>query len=259
MKQVALSLAVIACSLCGCEDSTSIAKSKNSFEPALPDTRGPILGSKNRTLFVLQDDFSFVDSTGLKWTAPKETLTDGASIPQAFLSVLGNQTDIRYLPAAVIHDAYCAEDNAGRSPYHTRSWKAVHRMFHDALIAGKVDPKTAKLMYAAVYLRGPRWPDPSWRNRSLTGKPAARSDEPVGGGGPAGGGMPPEPAITAEWHDPNAEVSPRVESIVEAKFRTCERMIKEKNPSLDELDEWMDGVDAMLMRSVNSEMGDDRR
>ncbi|MCC7424946.1 MAG: DUF1353 domain-containing protein [Planctomycetaceae bacterium] len=255
--------AVASCAaLAGCGDDGVVSTAKGPFDPALPETRGPIAGSNNRTLFVLEKEFSFVDSTGLKWTAPKETLTDGASIPQAFLSVLGNQTDIRYLSAAIIHDAYCAEDNKGRAPFHARSWKSVHRMFYDALVASNVDVKTAKLMYAAVYFRGPRWPDPSWANRSLTGrKKSGGSSEPAGGSAPIEGGAP-DPALWADsapWHDPNAELSPHVESVLESKLKTCERMIDEKNPSLDDLDKWMDGVDAMLMRSVSNMNGEPLR
>ena len=54
-----------------------------------------------------------------------------------------------YRSAAVIHDFYC--DNK------ERSWQDTHMVFYFAMRAAHVDEKTAKIMYVAVYLFGPRW------------------------------------------------------------------------------------------------------
>ncbi len=116
----------------------------------------------------LAKEFQFIDSRGRRWVAPAGTITDGASIPQAFLSLIGDRFENNYLDAAVVHDAYCGRENAGRPPYHTERWHRVHRMFFEACAACGTGPMKAKLMYAAVYLGGPRWGDPG---RSLEGIP----------------------------------------------------------------------------------------
>lgn len=104
------------------------------------------------------ESYAFIDSKGSKWTAPAGTLTDGASIPQAFMSAIGDRMDKRYLGAALIHDAYCAEANRGKMPFYTRPWQDVHKMFHEACLAGGTDATTALAMYTAVWLFGPaKW------------------------------------------------------------------------------------------------------
>lgn len=77
--------------------------------------------------------------------------TDGASIPKWAQPIIGDQYDESYLKAAIIHDHYCYKEN------HVRTWRATHRMFYDALIDLDVNPIKAKVMYFAVYWRGPKW------------------------------------------------------------------------------------------------------
>jgi len=97
----------------------------------------------------LIEDFSYTDANGAMWTAPKGTVTDGASIPSVLWSVIGSPFTGKYLNAAIIHDHFCAN--------HRRPWKQVHRLFHEGMLAGGVDGTMAKMMYAAVYAFGPRW------------------------------------------------------------------------------------------------------
>lgn len=52
----------------------------------------------------LIEDFSYTDANGAMWTAPKGTLTDGASIPTALWSIIGSPFTGKYLNAAIIHD-----------------------------------------------------------------------------------------------------------------------------------------------------------
>jgi len=40
-------------------------------------------------------------------------------------------------------------------------------MFYEALLANRVSEKQAKLMYAAVYLKGPRWTDQAVENNNI--------------------------------------------------------------------------------------------
>jgi hypothetical protein len=97
----------------------------------------------------LMQDFSFIDSTGRLWKAPKGYRTDGASIPRALWSVVGSPFTGLYLRAAVVHDVYCY--------LKSREWKLVHQTFYDAMISGGVTPRQAKVMYYAVLRFGPRW------------------------------------------------------------------------------------------------------
>jgi hypothetical protein len=101
-----------------------------------------------RTMELVQP-FKYVDSQGVEWPVPSLTHVDGASIPSVFWSIIGAPYTGKYREASVIHDYYC----------QTRSqhWKAVHRVFYDGMLARKVEPIQAKIMYLAVYRFGPRW------------------------------------------------------------------------------------------------------
>jgi hypothetical protein len=105
-------------------------------------------------------ELTFIDSRGDVWTAPIKTLTDGASIPTIFEPIIGDRQSRDYLLAAALHDAFCGVGNEALATFQTRAWEDVHRMFFEALIASGTPPKKAKLMFAAVYLGGPRWDDP---------------------------------------------------------------------------------------------------
>jgi len=101
---------------------------------------------RNMTLLA---SLSYVDPAGIHWDAPIGLVTDGASIPKFAWSIVGGPFEGLYRNAAVVHDAAC--DN------RKRSWEATHEMFYHAMLTSKVDPVKAKIMYAAVYFRGPRW------------------------------------------------------------------------------------------------------
>ncbi|MCC1491734.1 DUF1353 domain-containing protein [Cognatishimia sp. F0-27] len=103
---------------------------------------------------------SFIDARGMDWTAPPKTLTDGASIPSVFEPLVGDRQSREYLLAAALHDAYTGVGNEQLETYQTRRWQDVHAMFYDALLVAGTPPTRAKLLYAAVYLGGPRWNDP---------------------------------------------------------------------------------------------------
>ena len=99
----------------------------------------------------------FVDARPRRWVAPKATLTDGASIPDIFVPLIGNPRSRQFIDAATLHDAYCGVGNESLPQYHADTWQNVHHMFYDALRVGGTPAKKAKIMYAAVYLAGPRW------------------------------------------------------------------------------------------------------
>lgn len=100
--------------------------------------------------FVLEHDFVYVDGKGVQWLAPTDLLTDGATIPGIFWSVIGGPWDGLYREAAVVHDAYCCAQTA--------RWQDVHRMFYEAMRCSGVGWLQAKTMYYAVWAGGPRWP-----------------------------------------------------------------------------------------------------
>jgi hypothetical protein len=93
--------------------------------------------------------YAFVDPEQKTWTAPKDLVTDGASIPRAVWSIVGSPWTGLYRNAAVIHDEYCDT--------HSEPWQAVHQVFYRGMLANGVNPIQAKVMYAAVYRFGPRW------------------------------------------------------------------------------------------------------
>jgi hypothetical protein len=97
---------------------------------------------------MLLEPYAFVDPTGEEWDVPTGYQTDGASVPAALWALYPPFTG-NYRQAAVIHDYYCDSKK--------RTWQDTHKVFYYAMRAANVDEKTAKIMYGAVYLFGPRW------------------------------------------------------------------------------------------------------
>ena len=112
----------------------------------------------------LEQPFGYIDPKGKHWDVPAGEQTDGASIPKA-LWVMSPPFTGKYREAAVIHDYYCRRQAV--------SWQGTHNVFYDAMRAGGVDERTAKVMFAAVYNFGPRW------GGSSTRRAAPGSEEPV--------------------------------------------------------------------------------
>jgi hypothetical protein len=97
----------------------------------------------------LTEEFAFVDSSDARWDVPKGATVDGASIPRFLWSLIGGPFEGVYRNASIIHDWYC--------DLRSRPWEVVHRMFYEAMITSGVRGRLAKLMYAGVYMGGPRW------------------------------------------------------------------------------------------------------
>jgi len=100
----------------------------------------------------LAESFEYISSDCRRWPVPKGAVTDGASIPPVFWSVLGGPYEDKYRTAAVIHDYYC--------DVRTRKYTSVHKVFYEAMQTSHVDSTRAWIMYQAVLRFGPRWPDP---------------------------------------------------------------------------------------------------
>lgn len=109
-------------------------------------------GPDGRSMTLTQP-LRYIDPKNVDWVAPEGSTVDGASIPKIAWSIIGGPFEGKYRAASVIHDVACVEQN--------RPWKDVHYTFYTAMRASKVPESKAKVMYAAVYHFGPRWPTPT--------------------------------------------------------------------------------------------------
>ena len=119
-------------------------------EPNFGNFKGKVIASflPDGRNMRLEQPFGYIDPKGKHWDVPAGEQTDGASIPKAFW-LMSPPFSGKYREAAVIHDYYCRKQ--------VESWQATHNVFFDAMRAGGVDERTAKVMFAAVYNFGPRW------------------------------------------------------------------------------------------------------
>ena len=111
--------------------------------------KGEFIDAKPRPKFKLESEFRFEDPNGLLWSVPKAKEVDGASIPQAFWSIIGGPFEGEYIKASVIHDHYC--DEKIRTDHDT------HRNFYYGMRTAGVPEWKAKFMYWVVDTFGPGW------------------------------------------------------------------------------------------------------
>lgn len=168
-------------------------------------------------------ELGFVDSNGQDWVAPPGTWTDGATIPGFATAFVGGPRNPRYVAAAAVHDAYCGVVNADGPVYHSRPWAEVHRMFYEGLLVGGTPVARAQLMYAAVWLGGPRWTvKPS---RQFTSQRVLPAEAPV----IAPASLPAPPAVSVE--------PPLLEGAeLEAALAEVKAEIAAEKPQIGELD-----------------------
>jgi len=121
----------------------------------------------------LVDPFAYIDPATLKWDVPAGAIVDGASIPQPLWGIIGGPFEGKYRAASIIHDWYC--------DVRTRPWKAVHRVFYDAMLTSGVSAGRAKPMYAGVLWGGPRWSETVVANASLHVDDYLKSSRPGSG------------------------------------------------------------------------------
>ncbi len=155
----------------------------------------------------------FKDPNGKVWTAPAGTITDGASIPSIFAGFFGGKLNKKHLFAAIVHDAYCGEANAGGPSYQIETWQDTHRMFHKACIANGTRRVKANTMYAGVRLGGPRW---SFKNQPFNDL---------------------------------SNVDPKV---MEQEMKDCKKWIEDNGEhlTLEHIDQWMEDRESELMKHV---------
>lgn len=97
----------------------------------------------------LKEPFSYIDPTGTEWAAPAGSIVNGASIPWYLWSLTGGPYEGRYRRASVIHDVYCVS--------RQRPWQYTHNLFYWMCRADGMPVWKALLLWAAVYLFGPKW------------------------------------------------------------------------------------------------------
>ena len=97
----------------------------------------------------LLEDFTYADRRKKSWTAPRDSIVDGASIPRLLWTVVGGPLEGPYRNASIVHDVGCDQKQADSD--------AVHLMFYEACRCGGVAETKAKLLYAAVHYFGPSW------------------------------------------------------------------------------------------------------
>ena len=197
-----------------------------------PHFRGELLLKwlEDGRLMQLQSEFAFIDAAALEWVVPAQARIDGASIPRILWAVVGGPYEGKYRNASVVHDWYCDT--------RTRPWEAVHRMFHEAMLASGVEPTQAKIMYLAVRYGGPRWSAATIDNNTLAGKPwsapmLATPRELKAG--PAGLGMADAPAM---WKRDVTDT---------AEFDALAAQVAAKDLSIEEIDRLADNRPATIV------------
>lgn len=94
-------------------------------------------------------DLNYIDNDSVEWHVPAPFLTDGASIPGIFWSIVGQPLSPQTLEAAIIHDKYCVTRD--------RPHKRVHEVFCEMLKDLNVPFWKRSLMGKAVKWFGPKW------------------------------------------------------------------------------------------------------
>lgn len=194
--------------------------------------------SNGRTMTLL-DNLSYTDPTGHVWTAPKGSVVDGASIPQFAWSIIGGPFEGKYRDSSVIHDVGCVKKWA--------PWETVHEVFYWGMLTSGVEEWRAKVMYAAVYHFGPRWPQVV----AVAGMPFSQSTLALQQAlqGKVGGSLatiqsisPPPTAVISEGPATfQVLVSPPDDSMTESRFNELAHEIEQDagtgkpTPSLEEI------------------------
>jgi hypothetical protein len=101
-------------------------------------------GTEDRGMRLLQT-FSFKDPSSNPWSAPKDAVVDGASIPRALWTIVGSPFTGDYRRASIVHDVACVE--AGSDPEKRR---AADRMFFHGCRAGGCSIWQAIILYIGV-------------------------------------------------------------------------------------------------------------
>ena len=96
---------------------------------------------------ILLSDFTFVDSTGHRWFAPRGSVCDGSSIPWLIQRWMGSPLVGLHRFASVVHDVACVEKKMPST--------LVHKMYRDACRAA--GESKAWALYQGVRFGGPKF------------------------------------------------------------------------------------------------------
>lgn len=160
-----------------------------------------------RNMIVLED-FTYTDTAKKVWLAKAGSKVNGASIPSPLWSIMGGPFEGKYRNASIVHDVACVE--------RKEPSEAVHEMFYRACRCGGIEEIQAKILYSAVQLGGPSWV------LKQVHESHARKD--------AQGNV-----VTESVTRIIAVESAPVVNLDEAKMKQLAEMIKERNPSLDQI------------------------
>lgn len=154
-------------------------------------------GDEARDMQVMQP-FEYVDRAGRTWPVPAGVYVDGASIPPIFWPIIGGPFEGLYRAASVIHDWYCF--------VRARTWQDTDRMFYEAMLASKVSPATARVMFLAVWYGGPTWDELTRRNMAALTRDGTIAPPPPPSPPPP---PPPEPPLSppTTWPEPQRPTS----------------------------------------------------
>lgn len=90
----------------------------------------------------LLEDFWYDDPKNRRWLAPRGSIINGASIPQALWSTVGSPYTDNYRRASIVHDVACNNQTINRGE--------ADEMFYYACLAGGCSFLQAKILYAGV-------------------------------------------------------------------------------------------------------------
>lgn len=88
------------------------------------------------------EDFWYDDPVGRRWKAPKGSVVNGASIPEALWSAVGSPYTGDYRRASIVHDVACDSPGVKR--------EEADAMFYSACLAGGCSKAQAKMLYLGV-------------------------------------------------------------------------------------------------------------
>jgi hypothetical protein len=108
-----------------------------------------ILEEMNSGLWKLQDDFSY-ENDSIKVTIKSDFITDGASIPKMFWSIIGNPLSDHLLKPAIIHDGLYTLMQLPRS--------TCDKLLKEMLLFNETSKIKASIIYYTVrYFGGSHW------------------------------------------------------------------------------------------------------
>ena len=94
----------------------SVASNNSPFGHFVGDVVAVFLPDGRR--MQLNADFAYISPSGKRWDAPKDSIVDGASIPQVFWTLVGGPFEGQYRNASIVHDVACVK--------RSEKWEDVH-------------------------------------------------------------------------------------------------------------------------------------